>query len=132
MRDTVDWEVPHGGAGTHTLGVAVEVDDAMLDDPGRDDEILERLTDLAREELVEWRARKIVARVIHGLGVTLDELRMPDRNSEITKLRHELMLRLREAGWSYPRIGWLLARDHTTVMHGCRRARQRRAEKATA
>jgi len=42
-------------------------------------------------------------------------------------LRQILSWRLREAGWSLPRIGYSLGgRDHTTVLHGLREAEKLR------
>jgi hypothetical protein len=44
------------------------------------------------------------------------------RNRHIVRLRQKAMYRMhRELGWSLPRIGRMLNRDHTTVLHGVRR-----------
>lgn len=40
----------------------------------------------------------------------------------IVRARYALFLALRRRGWSYPRIGKLLKRDHSSVIHGVKRA----------
>ena len=44
------------------------------------------------------------------------------RQRSIARPRQVLMACAREClGWSYPRIGMSLKRDHTTIINGCRR-----------
>ncbi|NBN62077.1 helix-turn-helix domain-containing protein [Pannonibacter tanglangensis] len=53
--------------------------------------------------------------------VTLADLTGPCRQRAIFRARAELAYRLRtELGWSFPRIGRLLNRDHTTIMNQVR------------
>lgn len=40
---------------------------------------------------------------------------------DVVRARHEAMYQLRRLGLSYPRIGQLLGRHHTSVMHGVRK-----------
>lgn len=47
------------------------------------------------------------------------------RRHEFTRPRHHLMTVLRDEGRSYPQIGQLLGRDHTTVIAGVRAHRRR-------
>ena len=54
-----------------------------------------------------------------------------DRRPEVTRRRHEAWRILRDAGHSYPRIGRAFGRDHSTVVHGVRVARERRAGVST-
>ena len=53
------------------------------------------------------------------LGFTLRELSAPWRHRPVVVARSAACLGLRLAGWSYPQIGTLLWRDHSTVMGAC-------------
>lgn len=120
------WEVPDGGEGTHTLAVALSVPDDHLTG-AHDDEIVSEIARLARQTLTDTRAKKIITQLATELGTTLEELRSHGPTTrQITHLRHETMLQLREAGWTYQRIGWLLNRDHSTIIYGCQQAHHRR------
>ncbi len=55
-------------------------------------------------------------------GVTWEEITGRSRKRHFTKPRCAIAVMLRGKGWSYPRIGALLHRDHTTVMHSISRA----------
>lgn len=46
----------------------------------------------------------------------------------VSDARQDVYLALRELGWSLPRIGKAMGRDHTTVIHGIAMAIARRAE----
>lgn len=65
---------------------------------------------------------EVVHHVAHIFGVTADRLRGPGRREEIVAARHAVFLVLRRRGMSYPLIGKLLRKDHSTVICGCRRA----------
>ena len=59
-----------------------------------------------------------------AFGVTCEELRGGNRAKRFAYPRFAVMSALLSAGWSTPRIGVLLGgRDHTTVMHGIKRAK---------
>lgn len=60
-------------------------------------------------------------------GLTLSELRGPDRRHHIAHPRQEGMLIAHRAGYSLHMIGIYLRRDHTTIMHGVRVAEEREA-----
>lgn len=122
--------VPHGGQGTHTVVAAVEVDDGLLDDPEADRVIVERLRELVLSELADRRARLVVERACRTHGITVEDLRSPSRSPRLVEIRHEIMAELRDAGWTLGKIGWLVGRDHTTVLHGVTRARARREDQA--
>lgn len=44
------------------------------------------------------------------------------RIKPIAQARFALYAALRQRGWSYPRIGMFIGRDHATVLHGVRKA----------
>jgi chromosomal replication initiation ATPase DnaA len=48
--------------------------------------------------------------------ITLLELVGHERSTHIVAARVEFWAKLREMGWSYPRIGDLVDRDHTSIM----------------
>lgn len=57
-------------------------------------------------------------------AVTRSELLGRKRTKQVSAARRKLYEHLRELGMSYPEIGWLLDRNHTTVMSGCRPPRK--------
>ena len=60
-------------------------------------------------------------------GVTQTQLESPSRRPHLCEARHELEYRLRpNQGMLYKQIGLLLHRDHSTIIHGVRRAAMRR------
>lgn len=56
-----------------------------------------------------------------AFGVTPAELVGTGRRWPLSKYRQVAMRAARMGGHSYPVIGAAFGRDHTTVMHGCRR-----------
>ncbi len=72
----------------------------------------------------------MVAEVAEKYEVTPEDLKGPSRRSEFIAARQEAMWRARnELGKSLPYIGRYFGdRDHTTVIHACRRHAQRQAE----
>lgn len=60
-------------------------------------------------------------------GLTLSEIRSPDRSHHIARPRHEGMLIAYRAGYSLHMIGIYLHRNHTTILHGVRVAEEREA-----
>ena len=70
-----------------------------------------RLFDIARD-------------IANANGMTLDELTAPERNASIVRVRVAAYLALRSAGASYPEIGAVMKRDHTTVLSAVRKARR--------
>lgn len=54
-------------------------------------------------------------------GVSVEDIMVGDRTRPNVNARHEAMYLLRRNfGLSYPRIGAIMGRDHTTVMNGVR------------
>ena len=118
---TVQVAVPHAGPGTHTLVVAIEVGNRPLAD---DDQLLDRLCARFRAEaaraIAEYRHQDELEEFLHRCRFSLADLRAYDLRPAVNDARQELMYRLHMAGWSYPRIGRLLHRDHSTIIHGVR------------
>lgn len=78
----------------------------------------QRLLSLCRVVAEEW-------------GVTVEEIRAKTRcNIDVTEARHRFMRLAHEAGLaSTPQLGRFLGgRDHTTVLHGIRRDKERAAQ----
>lgn len=55
-------------------------------------------------------------------GLSLDDLKRPDRSAAMVELRREIAQYLTAHGWSPRRIGEFLNRDRTTVTHLLKRA----------
>jgi chromosomal replication initiation ATPase DnaA len=71
------------------------------------------------------RMRDIIAEVSQTSGVSIADLRGPDRHRRIAWPRQAAMLLMHEAGHTLPQIAEYLHRDHTTILHGIKRARAR-------
>ena len=71
--------------------------------------------------LTRYTGREIIARVAKLHDVDPDDITGPSRHAELCEARFCIMRELRDKGWSTPRIGRLLNRDHSTVVHGLRR-----------
>lgn len=59
-------------------------------------------------------------------GVSREQLFSPERTANVVHARDSIALLLHDAGWSYPKIGRLLGRHHTSVHRAAHRARVRR------
>ena len=67
---------------------------------------------------------RILAEEAQRIGVTAQTLKGPSRRDGIVRARWRVMYRLKsELGLSASRIGQILNRDHTTVLHGLRMMR---------
>lgn len=72
------------------------------------------------------RVREIIAAVAAEYGVPASAIVGNSRLSVVTVPRQEAMRRAKDAGLSLSQIGRLMGgRDHSTVMHGIKRARER-------
>lgn len=70
----------------------------------------------------------IVAGVAKKHGVTVALIMGEARDKRVILARHEVWWRVwRTSGLSYPRMGAMFRRDHTTIMHGVKRYEQRMA-----
>lgn len=66
----------------------------------------------------------IVRQTCETHDVTRDAIFSKNRSKKVVMARAIIYDRIRkELGWSYPKIGKLFGRDHTTVLHGIRLAR---------
>ena len=74
------------------------------------------------------KVRQIIAEVAAEYGVPASAIVGDSRLSAVTVPRQEAMRRAKDAGLTLAQIGRLMGgRDHTTVMHGIKRARERLA-----
>ena len=80
----------------------------------------------------ESTLHRVCRDVCDKFGVSRSDLMGQSREARFARARHEAFLRLIEAGWSTARIGRAFRRDHTTVIYGARRARQRIEREAQA
>ena len=72
--------------------------------------------------------RRAISRAAEHHGVTVAEIKGRSRLGPAAAARQDVFLALREAGWSFPRIGRAMGRDHSTVMHGVAVAEARSME----
>ena len=56
-----------------------------------------------------------------ALGTRAEDVLDGRRTGDAAEARHVAYWLLRDGGRSYPEVGRLADRDHTTVMHGCKR-----------
>lgn len=69
---------------------------------------------------------ELIKRACEKVGCKRDTMLGQSRRRRIAWPRQDLMLALYEIGLSYPEIGKLMGRHHTTVMDGAERAKARR------
>ena len=70
-----------------------------------------------------------IAREVADLtGIPLDDIMGRCRKGEVCRARELVCYVAYSRGFSYPRIGMALGRDHTTIMQAVRNMRQRRGE----
>ena len=127
MTATATVNVPHAGEGTQTLVVAVEIDDRMLGRPDLHQQLLDRIAPLVADAIAPHTDdRATVHAACEGLDLPPERIMSARRDRETAHARQELCRRLHDDhGWSLSRIGRFLDKDHTTVLHGVRQARQR-------
>lgn len=67
----------------------------------------------------------IVREVCEAHDITRNEIFEKNRSKKMVMARGIIYDRIRkELGWSYPKIGKLFGKDHTTILHGVRLARE--------
>jgi chromosomal replication initiation ATPase DnaA len=66
-----------------------------------------------------WRDQ--VEAICQQHEVALDEVLGRRRTRRIVAARHNVMVALRARGWSTTRIGQILCRDHSTVVHALKK-----------
>ena len=70
--------------------------------------------------------RDIASDVAGRFGYRLTDLTGVSRKQDVSIVRHMAMYLIYETGrYSYPQIGRFFNRDHTTVIHACRRHTER-------
>ena len=72
--------------------------------------------------------RDVIAAVAKFYGVTIDELTGPRRTAKLVDARWVAAKALQNRGkLSYPAIGRMMNRDHTSIMHACQSFNDRAA-----
>ena len=61
--------------------------------------------------------KEIIEKVCNFWGITEEELFGKERTNLYVKARREVSRELRKLGLSYPSIGKILKKDHTTIIH---------------
>ena len=70
-------------------------------------------------------AKQAVEAICAHYGFTLSQIQEHKKNADRTSTKRAVALLLREqAGWSWPRIGRYLVRDHTTIIFNVEQARK--------
>jgi chromosomal replication initiation ATPase DnaA len=64
--------------------------------------------------------KRTVEMVAEKHGLTMIEIKSRDRSKRIVRPRQEAIYRVRQLGWSYPRIGRFFGLDHSTCIHSVR------------
>lgn len=84
------------------------------------------------EPLVIWagptgmskRVRVVIEPILQRHGLTWAELWAPTRPQRLQQPRREVWAAMRGLGLTFPRIGQITGRDHSTVVHGLDRLRE--------
>jgi chromosomal replication initiation ATPase DnaA len=96
---------------------------AMVDEARR---ILDE--DAHEPQMLTGGAMQIIREVADRNGITVRQILGKNRSRHLAWPRHEAYALIRERlGYSYPRIGQIFNRDHTTVLYGERQYWKRRA-----
>lgn len=74
----------------------------------------------------EGRVPAIIEETAGYFGVSVREIMGRSRSKSVASARKEAMRKVRELGFSYPEIGRMFGRDHTTVVSACRGKNRRR------
>lgn len=82
------------------------------------------------ESMLTPRERRIlrVREMCADAGVTVDQVmaKTGRMNVKLTHVRQDIWFALREDGMSLSEIGRMFKRDHTTILHGIKAAKERR------
>lgn len=73
-----------------------------------------------RQRMAGDSAPNIIQAAADLYGTTLEEVCTGSNERSVVRARMLACWMLRETGKSFPEIGRLFGRDHTTVMHACR------------
>jgi chromosomal replication initiator protein len=124
--DALDWLAgrPTGGGVRALLGLLGNLAQVAPDYPGPLDRttVEEVLSETGQPTSNGFDVAGIVKRVAAAFGVTERDLLGPSRLRRVMVPRQVAMYLAREVGGlSLPRIGAAFGRDHTTVLHACRK-----------
>lgn len=73
---------------------------------------------------------RVVEAAAHMFSVTVEEMKASGRSSAVLEARFAAALVLRDMGYSTPKIGQVMARDHTTIIHAIGRGKRLKATSA--
>ena len=73
----------------------------------------------------EQEMADIVEKLTSGTGISLDDILGSSRLASIARVRQAAYWYSREGGISFNTIGRFFNRDHTTIIHGCRKHERR-------
>ena len=73
-----------------------------------------------RKVILPARYIEAAESVAAAYGLTLEDLRAPNRTASLVRVRREAMRAVRALGASYPETGAVFCRDHGTVMNALR------------
>lgn len=68
--------------------------------------------------------REMTRQACAETGQPIPEIMGKSRKAELCRVRERIWLRAHEAGFSSAQIGRVFKRDHTSILHGIRNARQ--------
>jgi len=112
--------------------VTVEVDDDDLIRRDSASAIVGQAASLLTAELdvrADAYAGDEVRTILSRYGLTIADLRAGGRRrDDVTQARQQVSWTLRQAGWSYHKIGRYLHRDHSTIVHAVRQWEAREVE----
>lgn len=77
--------------------------------------------EVLKERLMRRGLLQQVEKIAIVHATTIHEIASSSRMAHVARARHETMRLLRAKGLSYPAIGLIMDRDHTTVMAALRR-----------
>ncbi len=76
-----------------------------------------RPSTIAVPSVANWRADEIIRRTAACYGLSAADLLGRARTKMIARARKEAMTAIYEFGFSYPEVGRMFGRDHTTVIY---------------
>lgn len=72
-----------------------------------------------------FRVREVVIPVLKKYSIPWEMIIGPRKYGHLISVRHEIFHVLREHGYSYGKISIICKRDHSTIMHGVKRHKER-------
>lgn len=75
------------------------------------------MKNLRLSNLRTWHARHIIRVVAEQNGMTYRDMLGKRRKQKHVDARNAVIIALRKGGFSFPEIGAVLNRDHSTIMH---------------